>query len=54
LKRSGDAMNDEVGNMLQYFGESPAGALPSESGAKPEDFFALLVTFSSDLQVSGT
>jgi len=36
--------------MLQYFGESPAEALPSESGTKPEDFFALVVTFSSDLQ----
>lgn len=36
--------------MLQYFGESPAEASPSESGVKPEDFFALVVTFSSDLQ----
>lgn len=47
-------MNHEVNSMLQYFGESPVGALTSESGTKPEDFFGLISTFSSDLQVSGT
>jgi hypothetical protein len=51
LKRSGDAMSDEIKSMLQYFGEAP-DASPSESGTKPEDFFALIVTFASDLQVN--
>lgn len=44
-------MNDEIKSMLQYFGESPTDSSASEAGTKPEDFFALIVAFSSNLQV---
>ncbi|KAF8312679.1 hypothetical protein DL93DRAFT_2081942 [Clavulina sp. PMI_390] len=53
LKKDGIAMSSEIKRMMQYFGEAAAEQAPSSpEGTKPEDFFALMVTFSCDLQAS--
>jgi diaphanous 1 len=52
LKQAGTALSNELKAVLSYFGESVHDPSSSEAGLKPEDFFALIVTFSSSLQVS--
>ena len=48
LENMSKAADDEVKKTLQYFGESTGG---SET-VRPEDFFGLVMSFSTDLQVS--
>jgi hypothetical protein len=52
LKHAGIALSDELKAVLAYFGESAHDLSSSEPGSTPEDFFALIVTFSSSIQVS--
>jgi len=46
LKEATAAMDSELKSLLAYFGE----ASDSANGTKPEDFFALIMSFSSALQ----
>jgi len=48
LSQTGKALDEELKALLSYYGEVPDG---SES-LKPEDFFGLIMSFSSALQVS--
>ncbi|KAF9506490.1 hypothetical protein BS47DRAFT_1399443 [Hydnum rufescens UP504] len=50
LEHAGIALRNELTAVLVYFGESTRDLSSSEPGSKPEDFFALIVTFSSSLQ----
>jgi diaphanous 1 len=47
LKKMCCAVEEELRSLLSYFGEQP----DSPDGCKPEDFFGLIVSFSSSLQV---
>lgn len=47
LKNMGGALGKEVHSLLVYYGENP----DSPEAPKPEDFFNLVVSFSSSLQV---
>ena len=47
IKAAGDALNSELKELLDYFGEASDGP----EGTKPEDFFKLILSFSSALQV---
>jgi len=47
LQHMGSKVNEELRDLLQFFGEKPEG---SES-MKPEEFFGLVMSFSSALQV---
>jgi hypothetical protein len=42
------ALDKELKSLLTYYGEDPA----SPEAPKPEDFFGLVASFSSSLQVS--
>ena len=48
LKNMSVAVEEELRSLLLYFGEQP----DSPDTCKPEDFFALIQSFSSSLQVS--
>jgi len=48
LKNMGIAIDAELRSLLAYYGENP----DSPDAPKPEDFFGLIVSFSSSLQVS--
>ena len=48
VKKMSVAVEEELRSLLLYFGEQP----DSPDTAKPEDFFALIQSFSSSLQVS--
>ena len=48
LKNMSVAVEEELRSLLLYFGEQPE----SPDTCKPEDFFALIQSFSSSLQVS--
>jgi diaphanous 1 len=48
LKNMGHAVETELQSLLTYYGEST----DSPEGAKPEDLFSLILSFSSSLQVS--
>jgi len=43
----GSAINTDMHNLLEYYGETT----DSPEASKPEDFFALILSFSSSLQV---
>lgn len=47
LENMNTAVETELRSMLSYFGES----IDSPEGPKPEDFFNLIVSFSSSLRV---
>jgi diaphanous 1 len=47
VSKLGAALEADLGNLLLYYGESP----DSPDSPKPEDFFALILSFSSSLQV---
>ena len=47
LKNMGGALSKELHSLLIYYGENP----DSPEAPKPEDFFNLVVSFSSSLQV---
>jgi hypothetical protein len=47
LKKMGKAVEAELRSLLLYYGESPN----SPEALKPEDFFSLIMSFSSSLQV---
>jgi hypothetical protein len=46
VSKLGAALEADLGNLLLYYGESP----DSPDSPKPEDFFALILSFSSSLQ----
>ena len=48
MSKLGAALEADLRNLLIYYGETP----DSPDSPKPEDFFALIVSFSSSLQVS--
>jgi diaphanous 1 len=48
LKKMGSSVEGELRSLLAYYGESP----DSPETPKPEDFFGLVLSFSSSLQVS--
>lgn len=45
--KMGNAVEAELKNLLIYYGEDPT----SSEAPKPEDFFGLVLSFSSSLQV---
>jgi diaphanous 1 len=47
LKKMGTSLESELRSLLVYYGERP----DSPEGNKPEDFFSLILSFSSALQV---
>jgi len=47
LKNMSNAVESELSSLLTYYGEDP----DSPETPKPEDFFGLIVSFSSSLQV---
>jgi hypothetical protein len=47
LKKMGISVESELRSLLVYYGERPE----SSETHKPEDFFGLILSFSSDLQV---
>ena len=47
LNKMGKAVGVELRSLLMYYGESP----DSPEGPKPDDFFTLIVSFSTSLQV---
>ncbi len=47
MSKLGAALETDLRNLLVYYGESP----DSPDSPKPEDFFALILSFSSSLQV---
>jgi diaphanous 1 len=47
LKKMGSSVEGELRSLLAYYGESPE----SPEAPKPEDFFGLVLSFSSSLQV---
>jgi diaphanous 1 len=47
LKKMGISVDSELRSLLVYYGETP----DSPEASKPEDFFSLILTFSSSLQV---
>lgn len=47
LKNMGGALSKELRSLLVYYGENP----DSPDAPKPEDFFNLIASFSSSLQV---
>jgi len=48
LTKMGKAVGAELQSLLMYYGERP----DSPEAPKPEDFFSLVVSFSTSLQVS--
>lgn len=48
LKNMGNMIEGELRSLLTYYGEDP----DSSDAPKPEDFFGLIASFSSTLQVS--
>jgi len=46
VSKLGSALEADLKNLLEYYGETP----DSPDSPKPEDFFALILTFSSSLQ----
>ena len=48
VSKLGFALEADLKNMLEYYGETP----DSPDSPKPEDFFALILSFSSSLQVT--
>ena len=48
VSKLGAALEAELRNLLIFYGETP----DSPDSPKPEDFFALILSFSSSLQVS--
>jgi hypothetical protein len=47
MSKLGSALETDLKNLLVYYGETP----DSPDSPKPEDFFALILSFSSSLQV---
>jgi len=47
LKNMGNMIEGELRSLLTYYGENP----DSSDAPKPEDFFGLIASFSSSLQV---
>jgi diaphanous 1 len=47
MSKLGDVLEADLRNLLNYYGEAP----DSPDSPKPEDFFALILSFSSSLQV---
>lgn len=47
LKHMGTSLESELRSLLAYYGETP----DSPEAPKPEDFFGLILSFSSSLQV---
>jgi diaphanous 1 len=47
MSKLGSALETDLKNLLIYYGETP----DSPDSPKPEDFFALILSFSSALQV---
>lgn len=47
LKNMSSALENELRSLLSYYGENP----DSPDAPKPEDFFGLIASFSSSLQV---
>lgn len=47
LKEDATSVDLELKSLLAYYGEAPDG----NEGLKPEDFFGLVMSFSSALQV---
>lgn len=47
MSKLGSALEEDLKDLLVYYGESP----DSPDSPKPEDFFALVLSFSSSLQV---
>lgn len=47
LKNMSSALENELRSLLLYYGENP----DSPDAPKPEDFFGLIASFSSSLQV---
>lgn len=47
MSKLGAALESDLRNLLVYYGETP----DSPDSPKPEDFFALILSFSSSLQV---
>ena len=50
VSKLGSALESDLKNLLEYYGETP----DSPDSPKPEDFFALILSFSSSLQVTYT
>jgi hypothetical protein len=48
VSKLGSALEADLKNLLEYYGETP----DSPDSPKPEDFFALILSFSSSLQVT--
>lgn len=48
VSKLGSALEADLKNLLVYYGETP----DSPDSPKPEDFFALILSFSSSLQVT--
>lgn len=48
LKHMSGLVENQIRLLMSYYGESP----DSSEAPKPEDFFALIASFSSSLQVS--
>lgn len=47
LKNMASALESEIRSLFMYYGE----ATDSTEGPKPEDFFGMVLSFSSSLQV---
>ena len=47
LKKMGTSVDQDLHSLLAYYGETS----DSSNGPKPEDFFALIMAFSSALNV---
>ena len=47
LKNMATALDNELRSLLAFFGENPE----AQDAPKPEDFFGLILSFSSSLQV---
>lgn len=50
LKLMGDSVDQQIKSLLLYYGESP----DSPDAPKAEDFFGMIATFYSSLQVDST
>jgi hypothetical protein len=50
LQLMGSKVNEELHELLQFFGEQTDGA----ESMRPEDFFGMVMSFSSALQVRNT
>jgi hypothetical protein len=48
VSKLGSALEADLKNLLEYYGETP----DSPDSPKPEDFFALILSFSASLQVT--